>query len=103
LSYEQALLLYRKVGYMTGQGDCCLGLGRLAQALGNLNIAGARFREALALYHRVQGAHQIALVHRELARITSGAERGGHIQAARAAWNSIDLLDQIARLDQEFA
>jgi hypothetical protein len=42
------------------------------------------------------------MTHRRLARVSDGANRGGHVAAARAAWTSISRPDLVAALDQEF-
>jgi hypothetical protein len=42
------------------------------------------------------------MTHRRLARICAGADRAGHLAAARAAWTGIDRSDLVAELDQEF-
>jgi tetratricopeptide (TPR) repeat protein len=101
-AYEQALPLYRQVGDVLGEANCALGLGGVARALSDPATAQERYHAALALYEGIHATHHIALAHEDLARVTAGAERAGHIQAARAAWTAIDLPDQVARLDRAF-
>jgi len=100
-AFDQALPLCRLVGDALGEGNCNLGLARLACALHDLDSARMHFQEALNLYQSVSNTNNIALAHEGLARVTDGSERDGHIQAARAAWTAIDLLNEVARLDHE--
>jgi tetratricopeptide (TPR) repeat protein len=101
-AYQQALPLYRQVGAVLGEANCILGVGDVALAQGERDTAREQFAEALALYERVHRTDNIALAHERLARVTSGAERTRHVAAARAAWNAMDLPDEVARLDREF-
>jgi hypothetical protein len=101
-AYQQASSLYRQVGDIVGDGNCALGLGDVARAVDNDGEARDRFRQGLALYQRVQRTDNIAHAHERLARVTDGTERAEHVAAAREAWSSIDLPDQVARVDREF-
>jgi len=85
-----------------GEANCVLCLGRVARALADPATAREQFYAALALYERVHATGNIAIAHEDLARVTTGAERDGHIQAARAAWAAIDLPEEVARVDREF-
>ncbi|HEV3459918.1 MAG TPA: tetratricopeptide repeat protein [Thermoanaerobaculia bacterium] len=101
--YEEALQLYRRVGSILGEANCILRLGDIALARGDENEARDRFVEALSLYSRIAEPYSIGETHRRLARLArTEAERRRNVDAARAAWRSIDRPDLIAGLDQEF-
>jgi len=67
-------------------------------------LASARqlFEQALALYQRIEEPYSIGMTHRQLARITDGAARQPHVQAAREAWTGIDRPISSPRSTQEF-
>jgi len=100
--YEEALPLYRRVGDVIGEGNCLAGLGRVAAAMKDRAGAAARYREALALHERMGATRNVAIDHEDLADVTEGAERDAHVQAARAAWLSMGLPDQAARVTRRF-
>jgi tetratricopeptide (TPR) repeat protein len=100
--YEQALPLFRQVGDVLGEANCALGQGRVARAKGDTEAARAHAEAALALYQRIHATQHIALTYEDLARVTEGDERAGHVEAARAAWLSMDLPDEAERLTREF-
>ncbi|WP_437616088.1 tetratricopeptide repeat protein [Sorangium sp. So ce834] len=101
--YEQALPLYQKVGAVLGEANCILSLGNIARAHGDAGAAGALYREALALYQRIPAPYSIGCTHYYLAAIALDlTTQRRHVEAARAAWRSIDRMDLIARLDQRF-
>ncbi|WP_437321171.1 tetratricopeptide repeat protein [Sorangium sp. So ce385] len=101
--YEQARSLYRKVGAVLGEANCLQSLGNIARAYGDAGAAGALYQEALALYQRIPEPYSIGWTHHRLAGIApdSMAQRR-HVEAASAAWRSIDRMDLIARLDEDF-
>jgi len=58
----------------------------------------------LELYERIPDPYSIGLAHQHLAKLaTDEAERQQHLQAARAAWESIGFIDLIKKLDEEFS
>jgi tetratricopeptide (TPR) repeat protein len=101
-SYEDALLLFRRVGSLTGEGDCLQVLGEIALGLGDEARTVSLFEQALHLYARIPDPYAMGSVHLRLARIGRGESRDHHLQAARAAWQSIQRSDLIASLDREF-
>jgi tetratricopeptide (TPR) repeat protein len=102
--YEEAQPLYRQVASVVGQAKCIQSLGDIARTQGDAGAARARYEEALALYHRIPAPDSIGWTHRRLARVAEGAaDRRHHVEAARAAFRSIDRPDLMAELDQEFA
>ncbi|WP_437538256.1 toll/interleukin-1 receptor domain-containing protein [Sorangium sp. So ce726] len=101
--YQEALPLYRQVGDVRGEANCSLRLGDIARAHCDASAANARYEEALALYRRIPEPLSIGWTHRRLAVIASdSAARRRHLEAARSAWQSIDRVDLISRLDQDF-
>ena len=100
--YEQALPLFRQVGDVVGEANCISGNGGVARAVGDLATAAAWYQTALTLYQRMHATQHIAIAHEDLARVTEGAERAGHVEAARAAWLSMDLLDEAERVTRAF-
>ncbi|WP_437948013.1 tetratricopeptide repeat protein [Sorangium sp. So ce296] len=101
--YEQALPLYQKVGDVLGEANSIKSLGDIARAHGDAGAAGALYQEALALYQRIPEPDSIGHTHYYLAAIAPDfTTQRRHVEAARAAWRSIDRMDLIARLDQDF-
>ena len=100
--YEQARPLYQQVGAVLGEANCISAMGDIARAGGDTAAAKAPYVQALALYEQLHATQNVALGHENLARVTAGAERAGHVAAARAAWASMDLPEQVARVDREF-
>jgi tetratricopeptide (TPR) repeat protein len=100
--YEQALKLFRQVGDVLGEANCIVSLGRVAAAQGDKARAKAQAEAALALYETVHATDNIAITHEELAVVTEGAERAGHVAAALAAWRSMGLDHEAARVEREF-
>ena len=102
--FEQALPLYRRVGDVLGEANCIQSLGDIALEQGEVGTAKQSFITALELYERINDPYSIGFAHQRLARVaTNEAERQQHIQAARAAWESIGLTDLIKDLDEEFS
>jgi len=100
--YEQALLLYRQVGSVMGEANCVSGTGDVARANGDNIAAAAGYRDAMALYETIHATQNIALSHEDLARVTEGAERAAHVQAARDVWLSMGLPDKAEQVTREF-
>ncbi len=100
---EEALPLFRRVGDVLGEANCILGQGRVAEAQGDKAAAKACYAQALGLYERVHATQHIALAHTDLADVTEGAERAGHVAAAAAAWRSMGLEDQAIRVERRFS
>jgi tetratricopeptide (TPR) repeat protein len=101
--YEEALPLYRQVGSVRGEADCIRRLGEIARAHGDASAARARYEEALALYQRIPEPCSIGRTHHHLAAVAPDAvTQHQHVEAARSAWQRIDRIDLIARLDQDF-
>ena len=71
-----------------------LRVGRLE---GEPDAARLAWNEALALYKRISEPYSIGSVHLRLARAGAGSERAAHLAAARAAWESIDRPDLVAK------
>ena len=100
--YENALSLFQRAGNAEGEGNCLLGLGRVAQARMDYAAAQVHYRAAMALYQSAHAIQHIAITHMDLASVTVGAERDAHVQAARAAWLSMNLPDQAERVTRRF-
>ena len=100
--YEQARPLFQQVGDVLGEANCIAVMGDVARAEGDAAAAVTPYTQALALYEQLHHTQNVALVHERLAQATTGAERAGHVAAARAAWASIDLLEQVTRVEREF-
>ena len=100
--YEQARELLQQIGDMLDEAACIACLGRVAQAQGEVTAALTFFAQALATFEQLHATQNLALAHEDLARVTTGSERAGHVAAARAAWASMDLPEQVARVDRAF-
>ena len=100
--YEQALPLYQQVGAVLGEANCIQGLGDIALAEGESEAAGERFMGALALYRRIEEPYSIGWASVRLARLAVGEARVRLVAETRAAWESIDRPDLVARLEREF-
>ncbi|WP_234023865.1 tetratricopeptide repeat protein [Sorangium cellulosum] len=102
--YQEALPLYRRVGAVLGEANCIKSLGHIARARSDAGAARARYEEALVLYQRIPEPYSVGWTHRRLAAIApDSSTKRLHVDAARAAWRSIDRRDLIARLDRELA
>lgn len=101
--HEQARPLFQQAGDLLGEANCVLGLSRVAQAEGDAAAARALAAKALALYEHLHATQHVAIAHEDIARVTTGAECAEHVAAARAAWASMDLPDEAARVEREFA
>jgi len=63
-----------------------------------------KFEEAQGLYKRIPEPYSIGWTHVRLARIALANEtRNQHVEAARAAWESIKRPDLVDELRQEFS
>jgi tetratricopeptide (TPR) repeat protein len=100
--YEEARPLSLQVGDVLGQANCVQGLGDIATAEGDLPAARERFQQSLLLYEQIAEPYSIGGAHQRLARLSEADEKRRHVQAARAAWASIDRPDLVAALDQDF-
>jgi len=100
--YEQARPLYRQVGDVVGEASCLGGLSRVARAEGDAAAARMLMAQALALFEQLHATQNVAIAHEDLAGLTTGAERAAHVAAACAAWQAIDLPEQVARVKREF-
>lgn len=102
--YEQALPLYQQIGSALGEANCVRGLGEIALAQGREDVAKQLIVKALELYQRIAEPYSIGWSHRLLARLAADeTERQQHLQAARAAWESIGFTDLIEGMDEEFS
>ncbi|HMF54842.1 MAG TPA: tetratricopeptide repeat protein [Pyrinomonadaceae bacterium] len=101
---EEALQLYRETGDILGEANCIYGLGDIALAKKEEADAKRLYTTALELYEQIPQPHSIGRTHLQLARlIIDEKEREQHLQAARAALESIGLTDLVKRLDEEFS
>ncbi|HEY0083436.1 MAG TPA: hypothetical protein VGB61_11635, partial [Pyrinomonadaceae bacterium] len=100
---EEALLLYRQVGDMLGEANCILSLGDIDSEQGERVKAYGYFIEALKLFERIPEPYSIGWTRRRLAQIGDDkSECRQHVQAARAAWESIGFTELVEELDEEF-
>jgi len=97
--FEEALPLYRRVGNVVGEAICFAMLGQLASALNDQNTARTHFAAALAAFRWIGARQNEALALEDLASVSTGAERDGHLRAAREIWLALDRPDELARLD----
>ena len=95
--YDDARLLYRRVGDVLGEANCIQSLGDIALQRSDRDAARLAWIEALDLYARIRQPYSIGGIHRRLATISEGAGQADHIAAARAAWESIERSDLVAR------
>jgi hypothetical protein len=94
--YSEAERLFASVGDLLGQANCFRGLGDTHEAKGETKAAGERWRDALALYLRIQEPWSIGLTRLRLARRAEAPEEAAkHREAAREAWASIGRKDRI--------
>ena len=101
--YEEAQPLYLQVGDVLGEANCIRSLGDVALAQSDEAGARKQFEASLVLYLRLPEPYSIGGTHRRIARLASDdSERRGHVEAARAAWLSIDRPDLVKELDKEF-
>ena len=101
--YQEALPLYLQVRSVLGEANCVQGLGDVALARSDCVGARERYEDALTLYQRIPEPYSIGNAHRRLAGLAgTEEERRRHVDAARAAWESIDRPELVARLDAEF-
>ena len=102
--YEEALPLYRQVGDVLGEANCIKSLGDIALAKGEREEARRLFATALELFERIPEPYSIGWTRRRLARVAmDAAERRRHLEAARAAWESIGFTDLIENMEEEFS
>ena len=102
--YEEALPLYRQVGDVIGEANCIRSLGDIALEQGERDNAKHSFIKALELYEQIPEPYSIGWARRRLARVADDeSERQQHIQAARAAWESIAFSELVEDLDEEFS
>ncbi len=85
-----------------GRGQLHPEPGRHRAGRRRAGAAGARFEEALALYRRIEEPYSIGWALVRLARLAEGEARAELVAEARAAWESIDRPDLVARLEREF-
>ncbi|HZG54323.1 MAG TPA: tetratricopeptide repeat protein [Pyrinomonadaceae bacterium] len=102
--YEKALPLFRQVEDVLGEANCIQGLGDIALEQDERDKAKYSFIKALELYERIPEPYSIGGARLRLARVVNDeAERQRHIEAARAAWESIGFSDLVKELDEEFS
>jgi tetratricopeptide (TPR) repeat protein len=101
--YEEALPLFRQVGDVLGEANCIQSLGDIAHSLSDNASAHEFCEQALRLYERIPEPYSIGSTYERLARLAATPDdRDRHLQAARAAWLSIDRSDLVKELDDEF-
>jgi tetratricopeptide (TPR) repeat protein len=101
--YEAALSLFRRVGAVHGEANCIKGLGDIARDASEHDKARSLYEQALRLYSRIPEPYSIGLTHGRLARLAADdVVRREHVEAARAAWSSLNRTDLIENLDKEF-
>jgi tetratricopeptide (TPR) repeat protein len=102
--YEEALPLYRQVGSVLGEANCIRSLGDIALQQGQPDKAKRSFIKALELYERIPEPYSIGWARWRLAHVSDDdSERQQHVQAARAAWESIGFSELVDALDKEFS
>ena len=101
--FEEALPLFRRVGDLLGEANCILRLGDVAFISSQQADAQAKFEAALQLYERIHDPYSIGGAYFRLAQIHKGEARRAHVEAARAAWESIQRPDLVEQLRQEFS
>ncbi len=95
--------MYQRVGDLLGEANCIQGLGDVARRVSDNASAQGFCEQALRLYERIGEPFSIGSTHLRLARVAASPEdRDRHIEAARAAWLSIDRPDLVKQLDDEF-
>lgn len=101
--YEHARAIYQELGDVGGEGHAIQGLGDLARARGDAAQARACYEAALERFSRIPNQYWMGRAYRRLARIeTDPAARQAHIEAARAAWDSLSMPSLMEQLDREF-
>ena len=101
--FEEALVLYRQISSVLGEANCIQSLGDIALERDERDKARYCFTEALELYERIPEPYSIGHTQRRLAQVADDeSERQQHIQAARAAWESIGFSELVEELDEEF-
>jgi tetratricopeptide (TPR) repeat protein/transcriptional regulator with XRE-family HTH domain len=98
--YERAMPLYRKVGDVLGVANGIRSLGEVAAAEGATAEAVRLIDEALDLYARIPEPYSMGLARYHLAKLTTGAERAGHLAEARRLWEPLALPHLLAALDK---
>ncbi|HEY0097803.1 MAG TPA: tetratricopeptide repeat protein [Pyrinomonadaceae bacterium] len=102
--FEEALPLYRQFGDVLGEANCIQSLGDIALEQGERDEAKCSFIEARELFEQIPEPYSIGRARRRLARIADDeSERQQHLQAARAAWESIGFSELVEGLDREFS
>jgi len=102
--FEEAQSLYEQVGNVLGQANCIQGLGDFAFDRSDYVTAQARYEKALALYGGISDSYSIGQTHKRLAHnAMTDTVRRKHVQAARAAWESISRTDLVDELTSDFA
>jgi hypothetical protein len=81
---------------------CIQSLGVIALTEQDTDAARGHFAEGLMFYRRIPEPYSSGWTMRRLARMTEGATRTEHVDAARAAWESIKRPDLVDDLDAEF-
>ncbi len=100
--YEEALQLFRQGAFLRGEANCIRRLGDIATFVSDFAEARRRYTDALHLYTAIPEPYSIGWTHMTLARLTSGAERAQHVQAARQAFLGIGRADLVQFLHDEF-
>lgn len=88
---------------MLGEANCISRLGDIALAQGDAEAARGLFAGALELFERIPEPFSIGWAQRRLARVaTDEEERRRHLEAARAAWESIGFAELVESMEEEF-
>jgi CHAT domain-containing protein/Tfp pilus assembly protein PilF len=90
---EQALAVYREMGYASGEVNGLLELGRAWQILGDRDRAAGLFQQALTLSRQRKALLSEAVAESGIARLES--ERGNLPEAAAAMEDSIRIIESI--------
>ena len=89
---------------MLGEANCIQRLGTIALRQGGRDTAKHAFDKALVLYEQIPEPYSIGHAQRLLAWVAEDeSERQRHIEAARAAWESIGFSELVEKLDEEFS
>lgn len=99
--YAEAQEAYRRARSITGEAACGEKRGDLALELAALGEARLRYEDALDLYAQISDFDSTGRLDLKLAKVTTGAERAGHLESSRIAWKSLGKPELLALIDAE--